>query len=165
MKQHNILQRNKLTKQNSLKPVHNNYGQPNNVRMQPVRVGNHAVGTSPSYANQRIAVVQSSPQPNANPGGQPGQMTFAIQGQPGAGGNGEEAKIDYDNANIHQKDMQVPTSYVNMPYDYKGDNKSEESVSDSADEASEFSGDDSSGDDEGASDDDSDYSSQSEESR
>mmetsp|Transcript_22982 Transcript_22982/g.25520 ORF Transcript_22982/g.25520 Transcript_22982/m.25520 type:complete len:154 (+) Transcript_22982:122-583(+) len=144
-------------------PVVNN-GAMNTIpqRKQNIHMAN-GVGASPSYVVAApVAAQQSnnapSQSPNTfmfvkNPGVQPGLQPVVRV---------EENKIDYDNAHVGQKDMVVPTSYTNLPYDYKGNNDTDSDRSDSEDEASDASENSSDPDSEAASDDDSDYSSSSE---
>mmetsp|Transcript_22747 Transcript_22747/g.25286 ORF Transcript_22747/g.25286 Transcript_22747/m.25286 type:complete len:98 (+) Transcript_22747:132-425(+) len=73
------------------------------------------IGTSPSYAVATSVAVQ-----NSNNARSQNPNTFMVENQPGV--REEENKIDYDTDHVSQKDMAVPTSYINLPYDYKGSN-------------------------------------------
>ena len=119
----------------------------------PIRMANNAKGTSPQYAVNQNHVVQNYQPSNAQ--NKQGAQFVAAGNQPGQDVKFEEDKIDYDNAQAHQKDMVVPTSYVNLPYDFKGSNESDSDDSDSEDDASDASSEESSYE-EGASEDDSD---------
>eukprot|EP00344_Euplotes_crassus_P009832 CAMPEP_0196999552 /NCGR_PEP_ID=MMETSP1380-20130617/4711_1 /TAXON_ID=5936 /ORGANISM="Euplotes crassus, Strain CT5" /LENGTH=104 /DNA_ID=CAMNT_0042416515 /DNA_START=251 /DNA_END=562 /DNA_ORIENTATION=+ len=98
---------------------------------------------------------------NAPGGASTNASKFASGGKAPPVNHNEGNQVDYDQAAENANQMVVPTNYLSQPYDYRGDNSSEDSAepssaeSSSEDDASENSSDESYG---ASSDDESDES-------